>query len=319
MSYIVTGGAGFVGSNMVKKLNEKGIEDVIIIDSYDDNKMSNLLGLRFKDFIDYRDGIRMVADYLASVENPQGLFHIGANADVLVYDTKKMMSENYEFSKMYCEYANTHKIPFIYASSSAVYGNGGNQAVGDDNEMPHNTYAWSKWLFDQYTFANISRFGNKVVGFRFFNVFGWGEFHKGKNANIVYRFYRYMKDEGKIPLFKGDIVRDHVYVGDVTEVLYQAMASKEVKSGIYNLGGNNPISHLQIACLVIQTMMNNQVVPITSNPNDYIERIDMPEDLKAKFQFKTHSENQELWISDITKCNYEKMRLYIEKLIKLKK
>ena len=97
------------------------------------------------------------------------------------------------------------------------------------------------------------------------------------------------------------------------------MTNKSVKSGIYNLGGNNPISHLQIAELVVETLMNYGVVPIVSDPNEYIEMIDMPEELKAKFQFYTHSENQEAWISDITKGNYIKMRAYIENLIKYNK
>ena len=195
MAQIVSGGDVFVGSNIVKKLNEKGVKDIIIIDSYGDDKMKNLLGLKFSNFIDYKDGIEKVSVDLEKINNPEAFFHIGANADVLVYDPKVMMNENYEFSKMYCEYANLHNIPFIYASTSAVYGNGGKQGVNDGNEEPHNTYAWSKWLFDQYTMANEYKFKNRVIGFRFFNVFGWGEFHKGKNANIVYRFYRFIKDK----------------------------------------------------------------------------------------------------------------------------
>ena len=223
---------------------------------------------------------------------------------------------NYEFSKMYCQVASDRNVPFVYASSSAIYGNSKEQNAASENVLPHNIYAWSKWLFDKYVIANMDSFGDRVMGYRFFNVFGWGEFHKGKNANIVYRFYRYMKDEGKIPLFKDDIVRDHVYAEDVTEVLYQAMINDKIQSGIYNLGGNHPISHLEIAGLVVQTLMENRVVSNISDPNEYIERIDMPEELRAKFQFYTHAENQEGWISDITRGNYEKMRAYIERLIK---
>ena len=318
MSYIVTGGAGFVGSNMVRTLNKYGINDVVIVDNYDESKMGNLLDLNFTDYIDYSDGIETVEKQLRALPI-EGIFHIGADADVLDYNPKHMMMLNYEFSKMYCQVASDKKVPFVYASSSAVYGNSKTQDAASESVLPHNIYAWSKWLFDKYTTVNLSKFGGRVMGFRFFNVFGWGEFHKGKNANIVYRFYRFLKDDGKIPLFKGDIVRDHVYAEDVTEVLYQAMINGKVKSGIYNLGGNNPISHLQIAELVVETLLNNQVVPIVSKPGDYIERIEMPEELRAKFQFYTHSENQEAWISDITKDNFEKMRVYIEKLIKYNK
>lgn len=316
MSYIVTGGAGFVGSNMVSTLNKYGINDVVIVDNYDESKMPNLLDLRFSDYIDYSDGIEVVDDKLRAIPQIEGIFHIGADADVLDYNPKHMMMLNYEFSKMYCKVASDRKVPFVYASSSAIYGNSRKQDAASDSVLPHNIYAWSKWLFDKYTTANMNNFGGRVVGYRFFNVFGWGEFHKGKNANIVYRFYRYMKDEGKIPLFKGNIVRDHVYAEDVTEVLYQAMINDNIKSGIYNLGGNHPISHLEIAGLVVETLMNNGIVPVVSDPDEYIERIDMPEDLREKFQFYTHSENQEAWISDITKGNIEKMRAYIEMLIK---
>lgn len=315
MSYIVTGGAGFVGSNMVKKLNEKGIYDIVIIDSYGDLKMKNLLGLKFKDFVDYQDGLKVVANYLTTIGNPQGFFHIGANADVLVYDPKRMMNENYEFSKMYCEYANTHNIPFIYASSSAVYGNGGSQGVGDDNEEPHNTYAWSKWLFDQYVLAHKESFINKVVGFRFFNVFGWGEFHKGKNANIVYRFYRFIKEKNYIDLFNKEIIRDHIWVEDVAEVMYQAMIRKDMTTGIYNLGGNHPISHRNVAEIVVDTMMQEGVIP-KAPVDDYITLIEIPEELRDKFQFYTHAVNQKPFITEISKGNDLKMANYVKRLIK---
>lgn len=318
MSYIVTGGAGFVGSNMVKKLNDKDIDDIIIIDSYGEEKMKNLLNLKFRDFIDYQDGIKVVSEYLLNLENPQGFFHIGANADVLVYDQKKMMNENYEFSKMYCDYANAQNIPFIYASSSAVYGNSRSQGVGDDNEEPHNTYAWSKWLFDQYTLANKDRFNNKVIGFRFFNVFGWGEFHKGKNANIVYRFYRFIKEKNYIDLFNKEIIRDHIWVEDVAEVMYQAMVRKDMTTGIYNLGGNHPISHRHVAEIVVETMMEEGVIPQLP-VESYIQLIDIPENLREKFQFYTHADNQLPFITEIAKGNDEKMAAYVKRLIKGKK
>ena len=318
MSYIVTGGAGFVGSNMVKKLNDKGIEDIIIIDSYGDDKMKNLLGLKFRDFVDYQDGIKTVSESLDTVDNPEGFFHIGANADVLVYDPKKMMNENYEFSKMYCGYANAHNIPFVYASSSAVYGNGGSQGVGDDNENPHNTYAWSKWLFDQYVLGNKDHFCNKVIGFRFFNVFGWGEFHKGKNANIVYRFYRFIKEKNYIDLFQDHIVRDHIWVEDVAEVMFQAMKRKDMTTGIYNLGGNHPISHREVAEIVIETMMEEGVIPQESLEK-YIKFIEIPEDLRGKFQFCTHAENQLPFITEVAKGNNVKMKEYVKALIKADK
>lgn len=315
MSYIVTGGAGFIGSNMVRKLNEKGIDDVIIIDNYEETKMQNLMGLQFIDYIDYSDGLASVRRALENLGDIEGVFHIGANADVLEQNPKVMMVMNYEFSKMYYNFARQHQVSFVYASSSAVYGNETHQTGGLDHLLPHNIYAWSKWLFDKYTEANRDKQqGQKAIGFRFFNVFGWGEFHKGKNANIVYRFYRMMKEQGRIDLFKDEIVRDHVYADDVAEVLYDAMMSGHFANGIYNLGGNHPISHRQVAEIVVETMMEAGIVE-TGAVSDYIQLIDMPEELRQKFQFHTFAEGQPRLISEKTAGNAEKMKRYINQLI----
>lgn len=318
MSYIVTGGAGFVGSNMVRKLNGKGIDEIIIIDEYGGEKMQNLEGLRFREFIDYTDGIKSVYENLLKIDRPEAFFHIGANADVLEYDTEKMMTQNYEFSKMYCEYANTCNIPFIYASSSAVYGNDNNQDIKNADLKPHNTYAMSKWMFDKYVLDNQDRFVNKVIGFRFFNVFGWGEFHKGKNANIVYRFYRFIKEKNYIDLFNKEIIRDHIWVEDVAEVMYQAMQRKDMTTGIYNLGGNHPVSHRQVAEIVINTMIDEGVIP-KADCDTYIKPIDIPVELRDKFQFYTHSADQLPFITEIAKGNDLKMKQYVKALIKADK
>lgn len=316
MSYIVTGGAGFIGSNMVRKLNDEGISDVIIIDNYDEAKMPNLLGLQFKDFIDYSDGIAAIAKKLNEIGGQaEGVFHIGANADVLESNPKVMMTMNYEFSKLYYNFASENNIPFIYASSSAVYGNKKHQYGRLDDLKPHNIYAWSKWLFDKYIEARMKEARSKVIGFRFFNVFGTGEAHKGKNANIVFRFYKMMKEDGQIDLFKDEIVRDHVFVEDVVEVMYRAMDSKETESGIYNLGGNHPISHKRVAEIVVETMMGENAIPKKS-AEEYIHYIDMPKELRSKFQFHTFAEGQLKWISEVTEGNEEKMKLYVSKLIK---
>lgn len=315
MSYIVTGGAGFVGSNVVRKLNEKGVSDIIIVDNYEEAKMPNLVGLQFTDYIDFSDGLAHVRKALEDLSGVQGVFHIGANADVLENDPKVMMTMNYEFSKMYCDYAVRHHVPFVYASSSAVYGNKEHQDGGLDDLLPHNIYAWSKWLFDKYTEGNKERFkDNKVIGFRFFNVFGWGEFHKGKNANIVYRFYEMMKKQGYIDLFKDEIIRDHVYVEDVAEVMYNTMMYDNFENGIYNLGGNHPVSHRRVAEIVIETLIEEGVIT-NKDSSEYIHKIEMPQELREKFQFHTYAEGQSNLISEITKGNEDKMRLYVKQLI----
>ena len=318
MSYIVTGGAGFVGSNMVRKLNQNGITDVVIVDNYDEAKMPNLVGLKFVDYIDYSDGVESVKVHLDTISHIEGIFHIGANADVLEQNPKVMMTMNFEFSRMYYQIAKEHNVPFIYASSSAVYGNAIHQAGGLDELLPHNIYAWSKWLFDKYTDAHKKEDSHKVIGFRFFNVFGWGEFHKGKNANIVYRFYRMMMDEGHIDLFRDEIIRDHVYAQDVTEVMYRAMKDNMFDNGIYNLGGNHPIAHRRVAEIVVETLMELGVIE-KKPTSEYILLIDMPEDLRSKFQFPTFAEGQEPLVSAITVDNDLKMREYVRQLVANKK
>lgn len=314
MAYIVTGGTGFVGSNMVKYLNKQGINDVIIIDTYGNSKMQNLHDLRFRDFIDYKDGIESCIKYLQSLEKVEAFFHIGANADVLVYDEKKMMNENFEFSKAYCRFCMENNVPFMYASSSAVYGNSKVQQLGAGNEMPHNTYSWSKWLFDRYVEENyIGKESCRIYGFRFFNVFGKGEFHKGKNACIANRFVSFIREKGYIDLFEDTIRRDYVWVEDLVHVLYDTFKEAPVPSGIYNLGGGHQISHEEIAKKVVR--LYNLKGKLPCDMKDAIKKISMPVELKSKFQFETMAMEMPDYIKKITAGNEDKIEVYISELI----
>lgn len=318
MAIILTGGIGFVGSNMVRKLNEHGIKDIIIIDTYgNDEKMANLHGLDFLDIFDYKDGIPAVKEYLENIKGPTAFFHIGANSNVMDYDVKCMMNQNYEFSKMYCEFAASKNIPFIYASSSAIYGNSKSFSIDESNSLPHNTYAYSKWLFDKYVMANMIRYKNRVVGYRFFNVFGWNEFYKDETACLPYRFYSFIRDKGFIDLFKDHIERDYVWVDDLCEVLFHTMNDEEIIGGIYNLGGNHPVATRRVAEIVIECYMETGILE-KGDVNKYIQMIDIPENLRDRFQFYTHAENQLDFISNITKDNEIKIKNYVMKLIELK-
>lgn len=318
MAIILTGGIGFVGSNMVRKLNEHGIKDIIIIDTYgNDEKMANLHGLDFLDIFDYKDGIPAVKQYMEGIKEPKAFFHIGANSNVMDYDVKGMMNQNYEFSKMYCEYAASKNIPFIYASSSAIYGNSKEFSIDEANSLPHNTYAYSKWLFDKYVMAHMSLYKNRVVGYRFFNVFGWNEFYKDETACLPFRFYSFIRDKGYIDLFKDHIERDYVWVEDLCEVLYQTMGMDEFQNGIYNLGGNHPVATRRVAEIVIECYMEKGILE-KGDINKFIQLIDMPENLKGKFQFYTHADNQLDFISNITSNNEQKIRNYVGLLIEKK-
>jgi ADP-L-glycero-D-manno-heptose 6-epimerase len=315
MKAIVSGGSGFVGSNMIKRLNKQGINDIVIIDNYNEAKFKNLKGLHFSDYVDYSDGIPAIKTYLESSNVPEVFFHIGANADVLEYNPKVMMSQNYEFSKMYCNYCRLNNVTFIYASSSAIYGNGQSCSVNVDNEHPHNMYSWSKWMFDRYVIENLPHFKNKIIGFRFFNVFGIGESHKGKNACIANRFVNFIREKGFIDLFDEKISRDYVWVEDLVEVLFRIWLNTDIKNGIYNLGGANTISHKEIAELVVTAFIDSG--QLTGSKEQYIKFISMPKDLKHKFQFYTCAEDLLPCISEITIDNKLKLKHYIDSLIQI--
>ena len=308
---IVTGGSGFLGSNLIKKINQYGQKNIIIIDNYDDAKFKNIKSLAFVDYITYTKGIDFIHNSLKKY-SPSCIMHIGANADVLVRDPEIMMEANFEHSKYYLDLAQDLKIPMIYASSSAVYGNSKVSSVDAKSEDPHNTYAWSKWMFDQYVLSNLGGFESRVIGLRLFNIFGIGEFHKGKNASLPYRFFSFIRDKGFIDLFDKEIKRDYVWVEDVADVFIDVLNYDSIKNGIYNLGGGNPISHESVASIVSSAFIAKGLHKKTDN---LVRKIPMPEDLVHNFQFHTRAENLLEMIARRSAGNEEKIKNYINKLI----
>lgn len=308
---VVTGALGFIGSNMCKFLNSIGYNDLVLVDSPE--KWVNALGVRFVDLIDYTRGVDFIERAIQKHANSiEVIFHIGANSDVLLTDAKKMIDENFEHSKFWFSVAEKLGIPLIYTSSSAVYGNSGCFKVSYECEKPHNEYAFSKLAFDCYVRHKLNvGMKNKVVGFRLFNVFGEGEYHKGKNASIPYRFFSFILEKGYIDLFDADIRRDYVSVNDLCSILYQAW-KKDVSSGIYNLGSGIPISHEEVAMLVVETMREAGI--IKGNINECIKKVNIPRKLIGRFQFYTKAEDLLPWISDTTKNVYDKMKAYIRTL-----
>ncbi|SDE01085.1 ADP-glyceromanno-heptose 6-epimerase precursor [Mucilaginibacter pineti] len=308
---VVTGGAGFVGSNLIKKLNENSITKIIVIDDYDERKLKNIKDCSFIDYISYKNGVKEIGEQISKYDI-SAVLHIGANADVLIRDANIMFDLNYEHSKFYLNYCLEKKIPLIYASSSAIYGNSNNCVIENEFEDPHNVYAWSKWMFDKLVLNNIENYHSKVIGLRFFNIFGMGEFHKDKNASLPHRFYQFINENGFIDLFDREILRDYVWVEDVTQIIIDILFQDDWKNGIYNLGSGTPISHESLAQITTEIFVARQ---LKSSGDDLIKKIAMPENLLGSFQFFTKAENLEPRIAKYTANNKEKVKSYINELI----
>ena len=195
---IVTGGAGFIGSNIVKALNDKGRKDILVVDNLKNgHKFINLIDLDIQDYMDKEDFIELIQDEKAfdkryGAASIDAIFHEGACSSTTEWDGKYVMKNNYEYTVTLFEFATAHRIPFLYASSAATYG-GGEVFVEDrKNEGPLNVYGYSKFLFDEYVRARLPKLKSQVVGFRYFNVYGPREGHKGTMASVAFHLNNQM-------------------------------------------------------------------------------------------------------------------------------
>jgi ADP-L-glycero-D-manno-heptose 6-epimerase len=303
---LVTGGAGFVGSRLIRALNASGRTHVVLVDSFArrPEKLSTLGQLRVADFIDYftLDGLS-VEDLDRRLPALDVIFHVGAWTDVLETDVTSMLRYNFEHSRKWLELGQLRGIPVLYASTSALYGNSHVCRTGDAAcEQPLNAYGHSKLLLDRWVHAHVDQWKSPVVGFRFFNVFGPGESHKSHNASIPTRFFQFLRERGLIDLFEGDIRRDYVHSDDVAHVLIQAWESGRV-SGVYNLGSGVAISHREIAEAAVRTA-RELGIQLDANP---IRTVPMPNELRRRFQFHTRAEGVLSWVAERTARPLEKM------------
>lgn len=285
---IVTGGAGFIGSNIVKALNQRGRKDILIVDNLGSSeKYKNLIGLHYKDYRYKEDFFNGSNDLLGEVEV---IFHDGACSDTMEYNVNYMMKNNYETSKILLDYCVKHHVPFIYASSASTYGNGQKGFVeSDECESALNPYAFSKLAFDRYVRQILPTAKSKIIGLKYFNVYGPQETHKGKMASIFYHFYNQIKQTGIARLFKGtdgyadgEQRRDFIYVKDVVKVNLWAY-DNEVANGIYNCGTGQAHSYNQAAQAVINALGQGK-----------IEYRTFPEELIGKYQSYTQADTTQL-------------------------
>ena len=274
---VVTGGAGFIGSNLVQALNRSGRTDIWVVDDLQDGR--RFANLADAVIADYSDSQRFLAwiDSPAAAQAPiERVFHLGACAVTTTWDGRYMMEVNHEYSKRLFEYCTGLCIPFIYASSAAVYGTGREFAEAAENERPVNVYGWSKLVFDQFVRARMGRLHSQVVGLRYFNVYGPREQHKGRMASVVRHLALQVMSEGRLTLFgehdgwgEGQQRRDFVHVDDCNAVALWFAAHPE-QSGIFNCGSGQDRSFNSLARAVADWFGGDIEIGYRSFPGDLV-------------------------------------------------
>jgi ADP-L-glycero-D-manno-heptose 6-epimerase len=290
---IVTGGCGFIGSNIVKKLNQQGYTDILVVDDLSDGKkFVNIADCEITDYLDKELLLNQLKN--KSLSDIDCIFHQGACSTTTEWDGRFMMDTNYEYSKQLLHYCLDEKIQFIYASSASVYG-GGQTQQGQfkeqrENEKPLNVYGYSKFLFDQYVRKHLKDNKSQIVGLRYFNVYGPREQHKGSMASVAFHLHNQIKSDSKIKLFAGDDgygdgeqQRDFVFVDDVVDVNLWLMQHSNV-SGIFNCGTGRSQTFNDVANSVLRYHKETHQVIGT------LEYIPFPNHLKGAYQSYTQAD-----------------------------
>lgn len=283
---VVTGGAGFIGSNIVKALNARGRDDVLVVDELSDgSKFSNIVDCNILDYMDKDDFIAAIKADKAFASPIEAIFHEGACSDTTEWDGHYIMSINYEYSKTLLHYCLNKSIACLYASSASVYG-GGSVFVEDiANEVPLNMYGYSKFLFDQYVRRLMPDMKSQVAGFRYFNVYGPREQHKGSMSSVAFHHNNQLTETGVVKLFEGcdgydngEQRRDFIYIDDVVDVNLWFL-DNPTKSGIFNVGTGRSQSFNDVANAVINYHQRGE-----------IEYIAFPEHLRGRYQSFTEAD-----------------------------
>ncbi|MCP4650796.1 MAG: ADP-glyceromanno-heptose 6-epimerase [PVC group bacterium] len=284
---ILTGGAGFIGSCFLQKLNAEGINDILVVDHMGEaDKKKNLENKSFSDYVEKDVFLRMVKE--DKLPKTTHIIHMGACSSTTLNDADYYFKNTYEYSRILGQWSFDNKVPFLYASSAATYGDGG-FGYDDRNEntyrlLPLNMYGYSKHLFDLWILNN--GFENKSTGLKFFNVFGPNEYHKGEMMSVVCKKFQEVSEQGCIKLFKsyiedyanGDQKRDFIYIKDAVEIMYYFFKNPE-KGGVFNLGTGKAHSWNELARAMFAAL----------DKEPKIEYIEMPEYLRPKYQYFTEA------------------------------
>jgi ADP-L-glycero-D-manno-heptose 6-epimerase len=307
---ILTGGAGFIGSCFLWKLNCEGIKDILVVDNLDNSdKWKNLLRKNYYDYIQKDHFLNLVIAKRFH-PTPQAIIHLGAISSTTLTDANYYVKNNYEYSKVLALWAFELDIPFIYASSAATYGDG---KLGYDDDIseinnlsPLNMYGFSKHMFDLWLINN--NYINKATGIKFFNVFGPNEYHKDDMCSIIYKNFDNISQKGFIKLFKsynsdyldGEQKRDFIYIKDAIDVMYFLFKNPS-KTGIFNLGTGKARTWNDVA--------KSMFMAIGKKEN--IEYIDMPDNLKTRYQYYTQAQ-----LGNLKKAGYNRPFMELEDSIK---
>ncbi len=283
---IVTGGAGFIGANLVSALNARGRRDVLVVDNLSNGvKFRNLADCEILDYQDKEDFLHAITSGRDPGVPVDAVFHLGACSSTTEWDGRYMMRNNYEYSKVLLHHCQEKRIPFIYASSASVYGGG--RVFREDRELeaPLNMYGYSKFLFDQYVRRILPSATSQVVGLRYFNVYGPREQHKGSMASVAFHFNNQLLGDGRLRLFEGtdgyadgEQRRDFVYVGDTCSVKLWFL-DHPARSGIFNVGTGRSQSFNDVARAAIAW-----------HGRGHIEYIPFPDQLRGRYQSFTQAD-----------------------------
>jgi ADP-L-glycero-D-manno-heptose 6-epimerase len=291
---VVTGAAGFIGRNVVAELNARGEEELILVDELGkDEKWKNLVGLRYEDIVSPEEFLGLIED--GAFADARSVIHLGACSATTEKDADYLLRNNYQYTRVLCNWCQSNEVRFVYASSAATYGDGA-QGYDDDDAVtptlkPLNMYGYSKHMFDLCALKH--GFFENIVGLKYFNVFGPYEDHKGDMRSVVSKSYEQIRDTGVVQLFKsykpeykdGEQMRDFLYVKDAVDVtLHFALQEAGAPGGLFNCGTGVSRTWVDLATAVFDAM----------GVQKKIEFIEMPKTLQGKYQYFTKADPRKL-------------------------
>ncbi len=304
MRIVVTGAAGFIGSNLIAGLNARGVSDIIAVDDLSDgDKFRNLVGLQIADYVDADDFYELFAE--GAYGQVEAVFHEGACSDTMETDGKYMMDNNYSLSCDLFESCQAQGARLLYASSAATYGGSDRFIESPEHEKPLNVYGYSKWLFDQRMRreldADFSKAATQVVGFRYFNVYGPREQHKGRMASVPFHQYHQFLKDSRVQLFgayggygPGAQMRDFIHVDDVVAVNLWFLDHPDC-SGLFNLGTGRAQPFNDVALAVVQSLQRHRGGRVVASLQEAVQGqqvhyVEFPQALVGKYQCYTQAD-----------------------------